>query len=364
MLTLFDNLKLLGGLLTRRRAFTGPFFVSVDLTRRCNLKCLYCRYHSPEASFPSPLQTPLMDMPLDVISQLMQRFGRESGERQITFEGEGDPLLHPQFLEAVALVKDAGQSLNVITNGTLFSEQKVRALLDLRVDAVTVSMWASSPEEYEKLYPGSPGRLHQKALDGLRLVDRLKRERGSATPLLRIHRPITRENCKTIEQGAEQACEVGCNRFTLTPVMPHNGDTASCVVEASEMGALRASLGRLRQLLARRSVSHNIDDALLLYTVGESVWKTMPCYMGWLHTRVKLDGTVYPCARCDSSMGNLRETDFDAIWNGAAYQDFREQSSSRKGLKALNEKSCACDYCCLIVSNHKVHRVFKVFGRS
>jgi len=52
MPTINQNLRLLQGLIAGDTAFTGPFFVTLDLTRRCNLKCIGCRYHSSQVDAP------------------------------------------------------------------------------------------------------------------------------------------------------------------------------------------------------------------------------------------------------------------------------------------------------------------------
>ena len=39
------KLKLAAGLLFGQRAFNGPVYVNLDLTNRCNLNCVGCRYH-------------------------------------------------------------------------------------------------------------------------------------------------------------------------------------------------------------------------------------------------------------------------------------------------------------------------------
>jgi MoaA/NifB/PqqE/SkfB family radical SAM enzyme len=35
------------GLIDGREAKTDPFFVDIDITNRCNIRCVGCQYHSP-----------------------------------------------------------------------------------------------------------------------------------------------------------------------------------------------------------------------------------------------------------------------------------------------------------------------------
>lgn len=118
--------------------------------------------------------------------------------------------------------------------------------------------------------------------------------------------------------------------------------------------ALRQTAKRLKSF----GIKHNIDETLLRYQIGEEVWQKLPCYMGWVHARAKVNGTVRACNTCDLSIGNLYEHSFQNIWNGAAVQDFRLQTLTREGLTAMGEH-CDCGYCCLTLDNWRVHRVFR-----
>lgn len=69
MATLYQKTKLFRGLISREIAYTVPFHVSVDVTRRCNLKCLGCRYHSTEVNRPSLTDHSVMDVSFVICSK-------------------------------------------------------------------------------------------------------------------------------------------------------------------------------------------------------------------------------------------------------------------------------------------------------
>jgi hypothetical protein len=70
MATFYQKTALLKGLLTGEVAKTGPFYVDIDLTRRCNLRCLGCPYHSPHINDTSPQNPAVMDISLDFFKRL------------------------------------------------------------------------------------------------------------------------------------------------------------------------------------------------------------------------------------------------------------------------------------------------------
>jgi MoaA/NifB/PqqE/SkfB family radical SAM enzyme len=357
MTTWSEKTGLLRGLITGEISYTSPFFVSVDLTRRCNLSCRHCRYHSCLSEFPSPVADPVSDMDTGVLKKLLREL-EAIGTKELIFAGEGDPLLYPHFFDAVESAKASGLQVNVITNGTLLTEEVICKLIEMRLDLLTVSLWASSREEYERLYPGTRPDFFDRVVDSLRRVTDLKAKMKSPLPALRLHRPISRDNFRTVETALEQAGRGGCNQLTVAPVHSLKGDLSSYRLSAEEEGALRSSLTRMRKVLRRRAMRNNIDVALQLYRIGETVWDTLPCYVGWVHSRVRVDGTVYPCGRCDLALGNLSEKSLSLIWNGEPYRNFRKAVSTRAGLESM-QSHCICGYCCHIRNNIQVHRLFR-----
>ena len=45
--------------------------------------------------------------------------------------------------------------------------------------------------------------------------------------------------------------------------------------------------------MEERDLAHNIPETLARFDAGENVWVASPCYIAWLHARVRLDGTVH-----------------------------------------------------------------------
>jgi radical SAM protein with 4Fe4S-binding SPASM domain len=109
------------------------------------------------------------------------------------------------------------------------------------------------------------------------------------------------------------------------------------------------------------SIDHNVENVLLRYDIGEAVWEKIPCYIGWIWSRVKPDGTVVPCNTCDLVMGDLKEKRFRDIWNDSAYRAFRRKAMTREGLESMSEY-CDCGFCCNVWDSARVHKFFKWFS--
>lgn len=357
MTTLLEKIKLLRGLLTGERAFTGPFHVTVDLTRRCNLQCFGCRYHSPQVDFPSSGDQAMRDIPFDVIKKLCVDL-KAMGTSDLILTGEGEPLLYPHFFDVVSEIKETGFYLILITNGTLLNEDTIRALMDARLDALRVSLWASLSDQYQQFHTGTNPDNFRKVVEGLKLLRRLKAERKSAFPIVRIHYVINRHNFWSIEEIVDLARTTGCDALSFAPFKTWRGQLTAASLSPEEEKSLELSLLRVRKRLQALSIKHNINDVILRYRIGEAVWKKLPCYIAWFHARIKLDGVVLPCDPCDLPMGNLNENRFPEIWNGSAYRAFRRSTFTCEGL-AIMSAHCDCCFCCHLVHNARTHRIFR-----
>ncbi len=98
MASLSNRVKLLKGLLTRDTAYTGPFYICVDVTSRCNLQCLCCPYHSPLSDNPVSGKN---DISFDIFAKLCQEI-KIMGTKTIVLQGEGEPLLHPRVFDLIS----------------------------------------------------------------------------------------------------------------------------------------------------------------------------------------------------------------------------------------------------------------------
>lgn len=356
MPNLTRQLKLLRGLLDGQAAHTGPFYVDVDLTRRCNLRCLGCPTHSSVTRRPPPGDQTVSDAPFGLIQQLSEALER-LGTTHVYLKGQGEPLLYPHVFDAIAAFKQAGCRVELYTNGTLIDSAAGAQLLDSGLDVLRVSLWANNEQEYEKLYPGTHVRTFHRTLEGVKLVTGLKSERNATLPAVILTAPVNRYNWQSIDQRIQLAHRLGCDGIALDTYRDWDEFT-SAALSAQEIHILCQELQKAKVRLESLSLSHNVDQLLLQYQLGQAAHHETPCYVGWFYTRMRIDGTIVPCPPCALSMGNLNEDPFEAIWNGDPYRSFRRKVSTRKGLDSLGD-DCDCKYCCHARDNLRVHRWFK-----
>lgn len=356
---LLQAVQFVRGVLTGDTAHTGPFFVTLEVSERCNLSCRACAYHSPD--LPMAVNNhPLRDIPYELVLQVCSEM-KSSGGLRLLLIGHGEPLLHPRIDDIIAAGKAAGLEVFLTTNGTLLDEERVRLLVASGLDKIHVSLWANSPEDYARNHPGTPPAMFDKVVRGVELLAKEKSAQGKTRPRIVLHQPITRYDYRNIGRFADLAVETGCDAISLSALNTQRGKMSAHALSAEEVTSVCRTLEELRARLRGTRMSHNIDDLLERYRVGRMVWEKCGCYIGWIDVRVRIDGDVAPCNLCELSLGNLGQTSLREIWNGPGFREFRRQARTRQGLRSLSAH-CDCEYCCHLPANRRLHPFFRALA--
>ena len=128
----------------------------------CNLACRHCWI------------TPTFDpngsndrfVKLEYVEKAI-REGKPLGLQSVKLTG-GEPTLHPQFRELVALIDEAGLDVIIETNGTLVDDDLAEYLKQKGVSFISVSVDGATAEVHDALR-GVPG-CYKDALDGIRAL--------------------------------------------------------------------------------------------------------------------------------------------------------------------------------------------------
>lgn len=348
--------KLLTGLLDGERAYTGPFYADIDVTRRCNMRCLGCPYQSSKTRGPTPGDHSVKDLDLEILDKIIRGLVQLKTP-EVFLCGEGEPMLHPQLTDIIAALKQAGLKVQLFTNGTLFNEKYAKKLLDSGLDVLRISLWATTPQEFEKLYPGARPEQLDEIITGIKVFTRVKAENKLILPLVILNQPLNSYNFRNIDKRIELAHETGCNGVVFDTYRDWH-EFGQAALSPKQVQRLCQDLIHARKQLELNSLSHNIDDVLTKFNLEEDAWRKSPCYVGWYFTRIRVDGTVVPCPPCAMSMGNLTSRSLVEIWNGAEYRRFRRKTSIPGGSEIYGD-CCDCNWCHYVKDNYRVYRLFR-----
>jgi radical SAM protein with 4Fe4S-binding SPASM domain len=345
--------------LAGNRANASPFALLVDVTRRCNLCCLHCRQHSPLASDPPPIDTQLgeRDFPLSRFRHLC-REAKEWSIRKIVLIGEGEPLLHAGLIDMIEAAKSAGCMVVLLTNGTLVDMSMAKEFVRSGLDELRFSLWASNIEEYRAQYFGTDPALFHRAVQGIRNAVNAKQASDGILPRIVLHRPIDPRFFRTLENTLNLASETKCDAISFSPLKPLLPQDRCRLLTDEQKRELIPILRGLAMKAQSRGLSHNTAEVLYRLRMGRSVWKHLPCYIGWTDMRLRVNGDVVPCDTCKWVLGNFPTKGLRQIWNSEGYREFRQWGRTRGGI-ARSGQDCMCDYCCHVTTNAKMYRFLR-----
>jgi MoaA/NifB/PqqE/SkfB family radical SAM enzyme len=95
----------------------------VETTNRCNLQCRYCPSVDNTGKFP------VGDMDVEFFKSIIDRIAIESPESTVIPWANGEPFLHPKYLQMMQYLNSKGLRFYITTNLTIWREDVLRELL-------------------------------------------------------------------------------------------------------------------------------------------------------------------------------------------------------------------------------------------
>ena len=330
-----------------------PLRVTFEVTYRCNLSCPFCfqeiaREQSPE--FKKNYELTSSEI-MDVIESL-PRYSL------ITFNG-GEVFVRKDFPDLLRTVSAKGRRFNIVTNGTMLFEDKVRLLVD-ETKALSVGVSIDGIGETHDTIRRLP-KAFERTVKNLRDLAAYRTDRGSRFPVIDVKTVIANENLDELVDIYLLARDIGADYVTYSclrnsellfalPCRASMDDEAYKEVpppftEPMDLELLERQLEkvfacaeegapRLRFYPDYRSV-----PGILKYYANQGELADYElCNAPWTNIRIAPNGDVYPCL--SYRMGNIREDDISRIWKGPEMQRFRKELE--------RELMPACLGCCFL----------------
>ncbi|MDO9534375.1 MAG: radical SAM protein [Bacillota bacterium] len=154
--------------------------LKIELTDRCNANCIFCETKKAKGGL----------MPLETFKNIVIEFP-EVKEVQPQFFGE--PLLHPQFIDALKFLKENNKKVVFYTNGSLLKGDIAQKIASIAPDKIIFSIESDHKELYESL---RRGLKWETTLENIEFFQMIKRP--ETTTVVRM--TITQENVHIIEK--------------------------------------------------------------------------------------------------------------------------------------------------------------------
>jgi radical SAM protein with 4Fe4S-binding SPASM domain len=200
-----------------RRKIAGrriPITGSLELTFRCNLRCVHCYVAHGHLGVPGQAELALPQIQ-GILDQIV-----DEGCLWLLLTG-GEPLVRPDFIDIYTYAKRKGLILTLFTNGTLLTPQIADYLAEWRPFRIEITLYGRTQETYEWV-TGIPGS-HARCLRGIDLL----LERGLPLRLKTMLMTVNRHELWDMKAYAE---ELGLD-FRFDPMVNAGLDGSSHPLE-------------------------------------------------------------------------------------------------------------------------------------
>lgn len=267
-----------------------PLSVQLDLTYRCNERCIHCYLDHEDHGEMTTAEI------LGLLDQLAA-----AGVFFLNVSG-GEIFIRPDLFTIIEHARKLQFSVKLKTNGVMIREAKARRIAALGVEAVQISLYSHDAATHDKItkLPGS----FKRTVEGARLL----RDAGVKVIFANV---LMQQNADHYKQVQALAAEMGIRYevdATITPMM--DGDRG--------IVALNMDGGRLAAIMHDTTLLGDQAERLLAAPSGptplDEAYETLPCSAGHTACYVSPYGDVFPCVQFPFKVGNVREQAFIDIW--------------------------------------------------
>jgi len=283
--------------LTKKAVVWGrPFSLSIEPTTACNLGCPACPSGLKEFTRPTG------KLDVDEHRNWLQQLKRTVFYVNYYFQGE--PFLHPQFLELIRDAKKAKIYTATSTNAHFIDAKKAKEIVESGLDRLIISIDGMTQETYESY------RVHgklEKVIDASKELVKAKQEAQSATPYLIFQFLVVKANEHQIGEVQELADEIGIDEVRFKTAQVYDYANGNELIPDNE---------EYSRYIKQKDGTYRVK-----FKGGNHCWRM------WSSSVLTFDGKVVPCCfdkDAEHTLGSLSENDFSEVWKSSAYQAFRQ----------------------------------------
>ncbi len=274
-----------------------PASISIEPTTACNLGCPEC----PSGLKQFTRQTGKID--LNLHQNMLNQVKRSVFYINYYFQGE--PFLHPQFLDLIKKAKQSKIYTSTSTNAHFIDDKKALEIVQSGLDRLIISIDGLTQETYEQY------RVHgnlEKVIEGSKQLVLAKRKLQSATPHLIFQFLAVKPNEHEIPQVFELANDIGIDEVRIKTAQLYDFENGNPLMPENE---------KYSRYTKRKDGTYKIKG-----NPGNHCWRM------WSGSVFTWDGKVVPCCFDKDAkhvLGSITENTFKSIWKSEKYRAFRQE---------------------------------------
>jgi MoaA/NifB/PqqE/SkfB family radical SAM enzyme len=287
-----------------------PLSVQIELTYQCNCSCYYCYQQNFDKS--------ARDLPFEFWADVLDQLSA-AGSLYLTVTG-GEPLVHNDFMRMVTHARKRSFAVSIISNGTRITPATARQLASLSIMDIGISFHSARSHAHDAL-SGMPGSFDL-ALAALR-------------------------ECKAAGIKVLVKHSVSSRNFGEYLALESMAKAEGAAFECDSLVTPDAAGGQSQWALSGRQQAQFLEHmaAGTFPATPDALYAQLHCDAGRSICGITPKGVVVPCIQLPLALGNLVETPFKAIWNGAAVANFRGQESRLSSECTSCASNARCSRC-------------------
>ena len=301
-----------------------PLRATVQTTDFCNLNCIMCQIHSQKE------QHTLKQMAKSDFDKIVQKLFPTLIEVHPTNIGE--PLISPWFDYLAQKAFEYGVLLDITSNGTLLTEEKINEILPCLLD-IKISFDGFKKETFERIRKGTDYEIVVKNIKNFIKI----RNSISSKATITLQTTLFSFNYGELPDIIQFAHDIGVNRVKAYPVFSYsdqidNVSLMNCMDDFLETREKCISLAENLKLPLgiAEPPKKDTDDS-------EQNLLHQKCRLPWAECFIDYDGEVYPCHSHNYiPLGNIFSQSAEDVWNSSYTQSLRN---------ALVSGNCAGTIC-------------------
>ena len=308
-----------------------PVCLYLETTNRCNLLCTTC---------PRTYETlePEADMSFELFQSIVDQVPNIS---RVVLHGVGEPMLVKHLPRMIRYLKDRGAYVLFNTNGTLLNVRKGRELVDTGLDELRVSLDAADA----KTFIAVRGKDYfNRILRNVRAFTEMQAREGLDRPRVSLWLTGMKETIEQLPAFVRVANDIGVKEVYLQRLVFFEQDSIGLARpdqalferlsqdEASHIAAAETQAKALGIMFNASGATE--PGTSLKKAAGDNPWSL--CRRPWSVMYFTAHGRALPCCIAPFSqrgyenytLGDATQSTLAQIWNGPAYQSFRETLQS------------------------------------
>lgn len=270
-----------------------PLHVDLELTFSCNLRCPMCIMSLPKQEL-RQWGDPRIKMTLEAAKRIIDEGVRE-GQVSLGLNGTNEPLLTPYLVDIVEYAKAQGM-LDIMfnSNASLLTEGLSHRLLESGLTRIMFSLDAVTQETYDQIRIGSD---FDKVMSNIQTFLRLKREKGSILPLVRV-----------------SFVKMSINEHELEPFLNQWVEKVDFISVQQYGNPFQGQGKSAKEVLRSQALDFQFEEYFR-------------CPQPWVRALVRNDGRVLPCCAflgMKFDLGNIFDSSLKEIWQSPRWRDLRQ----------------------------------------